>query len=66
MKLPPRYITILGILVAVGAIFLDASTVPYLTTLLGETAATKLAALGALIAAVGRALIPPSNAPEGE
>ncbi len=63
MKLPSRYITVVGLLVAVGAIFLDPATTPFLTTLLGEAAATKLAAFGALVASIGRALIPPSETP---
>ena len=63
MKLPPRYVTIFGLILAVTSIFLDPSTVPALTTVFGEAATTKLAAIGALIASLGRALIPPSEPP---
>lgn len=63
MKLPSRYVTVAGLVIAIGAIFVDPATVPFLTTLLGEHAATKLSAFGALLAAIGRALIPPSEPP---
>lgn len=63
MGLPSRWVTIVGLLVSVAAIFLDPTVTPVLTTILGEHAATKLAAIGALIAAIGRALIPPKEPP---
>ena len=65
MKLPSRYVTVFGLLVSVGAIFIDPATTPFLATLFGEHAATKVAAVGALIAALGRALIPPTDTPTG-
>jgi len=63
MKLPSRWITVLGLLLAITAAFTDPTVAPMLTTLLGENASAKLAAFGALIASIGRALIPPSDPP---
>lgn len=63
MKLPSRWVTVFGLVVAIAAIFVDPSVTPLVSTVLGEHAATKLAAIGALIAAVGRALIPPTEPP---
>jgi len=62
MKLPPRYVTIIGLVIAIVASLTDPALVPFLTTILGDQATAKIAALGALIAAVGRALFPPSAA----
>lgn len=61
MKLPSRWVTIAGLVIAITSLFLDPTVVPLLTTLLGANAAAKLAAIGALIASIGRALIPPSD-----
>lgn len=66
MKLPSRWVTVFGLVVAIAAIFVDPSVTPLVSTVLGEHAATKLAAIGALIAAVGRALIPPAEPPAGQ
>lgn len=63
MKLPSRWVTVSGLLIAVAAIFIDPATAPWLAALLGEAAAAKIAAAGALLAALGRALIPPSSPP---
>lgn len=61
MKLLPRYVTVVGVVVAVAAVLMDESLFPFLTQLFGTHAATKLAALGAIVAALGRALIPPTD-----
>ena len=63
MKLPPRYVTVLGILISVLAVFTHPDTIPTVAAMLGENPAAKLAAIGTLIAAMGRALIPPSEPP---
>ena len=65
MKLPPRWVTIVGLLLAVVSTLLDPQTLPVLTSVLGAAATTKLAAIGALLAAFGRALIapPPAETP---
>ncbi len=59
MKLP-KSVTALGLLMAVAAILVDPAHVPWLTTLLGAAATTKLAAVGALLSALGRALLAPA------
>lgn len=61
MKLLPRSVTISGLLLAVAAVIVDPASVPWLTELLGAAATTKLAAVGALISAMGRALVPPAS-----
>jgi hypothetical protein len=60
MKLLPRSVTVSGLLLAVAAVVIDPANVPWLTQLLGAAATTKVAAVGALIAAMGRALVPPA------
>lgn len=60
MKLLPRSVTVSGLLLALAAVVIDPANVPWLTEILGATAATKVAAVGALIAAMGRALVPPA------
>lgn len=66
MKLPSRYLTIIGVVVALSAVLLDSTFNAALIPLIGEQAATKVAALGAVIAAVGRALIPTQTELEGK
>jgi len=61
MKLPPRWLTVFGLLVAITAAVTDPSMVPFLAVVLGANASAKLAAFGALLAAVGRAIVPPSD-----
>lgn len=61
MKLLPRSVTISGLLLAVAAVVVDPASLPWLTELLGASATTKLAAVGALISAMGRALVPPAS-----
>lgn len=63
MKLPPRYVTWFGLILAIVASLTDPAVAPVLTTILGDHATAKLAAVGALIAALGRALIPPPEPP---
>jgi hypothetical protein len=65
MQIPllPRAVTVTGLVLAVAAVLVDPLSMPWLRELLGEHAATKLAAFGALIAALGRALVPPSPPP---
>ncbi len=67
MKLP-KGVTIVGLVLALAALFVDPASQPWLVTILGEHAATKLAAIGALLSALGRAVLapaptPPSDAP---
>lgn len=52
----PRSVTLAGLVLAVGAVIVDPANAPWMTALLGQTAATKLAAVGALLAAFGKAL----------
>lgn len=60
MKGLPRGVTAGGLLLALAAVVIDPANVPWLSQLLGTAAATKLAAIGALIAALGRALVTPA------
>lgn len=55
MKLP-KSVTILGVVLAVAAVVVDPVNAPWLTDLLGEQASAKLAAVGAMLAALGRAV----------
>ena len=55
MKLP-KSVTVAGLVLALAAVFVDPANTPWLTSLLGEHTATKLAAAGAILAALGRAL----------
>jgi hypothetical protein len=52
----PKGVTVFGVVLAVAAVLVDPATVPFLAQLLGEHAATKVAALGAVLSALGRAL----------
>ena len=63
MKLPSRWVTVVGLIIAGAAVLVDPASTPWLTALLGAAATTKLAAFGALISSIGRALIPPSAPP---
>jgi hypothetical protein len=56
LKSLPRSATALAAVVAIAAVLVDPATIPWLTQLLGEHAATKVAAIAALIASLGRAL----------
>lgn len=69
----PRGMTWAGLALAVSMVFVDPGTLPFVAELVGEHAAEKLGALGALVAALGRALaeprvivVPADDAPEGE
>lgn len=62
MKLP-KTVTAFGLLLAVAAVLVDPAAAPWLSELLGPTAATKIAAAGALFASIGRALFAPAPAP---
>jgi hypothetical protein len=64
MKLPPRYITIAGVVLSLVAVLLSPEYRDELSGLLGENATAKLAMVGTLLSAVGRALFPPSDAPK--
>lgn len=57
----PKSATLSGLVVALAAVLIDPASLPWLTHLLGEQAATKLAAVGALVAAFGRALTQPKT-----
>lgn len=59
----PKSATLAGLLIAVAAVLVDPATLPWLAQLLGEHAATKLAAVGALIASFGKALVTPPAPP---
>lgn len=68
MKLP-KSVTVAGLVLACAAVAVDPANAPWLTALLGANAAAKLAAVGALLSAVGRALFggaaaePPATPP---
>ena len=66
MKLPPRYLTVIGLVLAFSALLLDNTITSALAPLIGEDATTKLAALGTLLAAIGRAIIPTKTEQEGK
>lgn len=59
----PKSATIAGLSVAIAAVLVDPATMPWLAQLLGEHAATKLAAVGALVASFGKALVTPASPP---
>lgn len=63
MKAFPRSVTAGGLLLAIAAVVIDPANVPWMSQLLGAAAATKLAAVGALIAALGRTLVPATPEP---
>lgn len=53
----PKGLTIVGVLIAIAAVLIDPASAPFLEELIGQHAATKLAAVGALLAALGRAIL---------
>lgn len=55
MKLPKSF-TVLGLVIAIAAVLIDPVNQPWLVSLLGENAAAKLAAVGAILSAMGRAV----------
>jgi hypothetical protein len=55
MKLP-KSVTVLGVVLAVAAVVVDPVNAPWITDLLGAQASAKLAAVGAMLAALGRAI----------
>ena len=55
MKLP-KSVTLLGVVLAVAAVVVDPVNAPWITDLLGAQASAKLAAVGAMLAALGRAI----------
>jgi hypothetical protein len=55
----PKGVTLFGAVLAIAAVLVDPATIPFVAQLVGEHAATKVAALGAVIAALGRALQEP-------
>jgi hypothetical protein len=55
MKLP-KSVTVLGVVLALAAVVVDPVNAPWLTDLLGAQASAKLAAVGAMLAALGRAI----------
>lgn len=52
----PRGVTALGLLMALAAVLVDREVVALLAPIIGANAAAKLGALGALLAAFGRAV----------
>lgn len=55
-KVLPKGVTVFGVVLAVSTVFFDPAVIPFISTLVGDCAAEKLAALGALIASLGRAV----------
>jgi hypothetical protein len=55
MKLP-KSVTVLGVVMALAAVVIDPVNAPWITDLLGAQASAKLAAVGAMLAALGRAI----------
>ena len=53
----PRSVTFAGLLAALVGIFIDPTTAPALTTILGDDAGAKVSAAGAIIAALGRGVL---------
>lgn len=53
----PRSVTFAGLLAALVGIFVDPTTAPALTTILGDDAGAKVSAAGAIIAALGRGVL---------
>lgn len=53
----PKGVTVAGLLIAIGGLFIDPTTTPVIADLLGAHAGAKVAALGALLASLGRALM---------
>lgn len=62
----PKSVTVAGLVIAVASVFVDPANTPWLSALLGDHAATKLAAAGAIIASLGRALLAPAATPPAE
>jgi hypothetical protein len=67
----PKGVTVFGVVLAVSAVLVDPGTIPFLAQLLGDHAATKVAALGAVVSALGKALqdtptAPPAPKTDGE
>ena len=52
-----KAVSIFGLVVAVAAVFIDPSTQAALAAVFGAAAAAKIAAIGALIAALGKGLV---------
>ena len=52
----PRGVTALGLLMALAAVLMDREVVALLAPIIGANAAAKLGAVGALLAAFGRAI----------
>jgi len=63
LKLPPRALTIWGLVVVVFGTVTDPALVPLLTEFLGSRAMQIITVMGGLMAALGRALIPPPVIP---
>jgi len=62
LKLPPRALTVWGLVVVVFGTVTDPALVPLLTEFLGSRAMQIITVMGGLMAALGRALIPPAGA----
>lgn len=56
-RILPKGLTVFGVLVSISAVLFDPDTIPFIVTLVGEHAAAKIAAVGAIIAAFGKALL---------
>lgn len=62
----PKSVTLLGLVLALAAVFVDPANAPWLANLLGEHMATKLAAAGAILSAMGRALFASTPTPPAD
>lgn len=58
-----KAVTVAGLVIAIGAILVDPANAPWLTALLGANAAAKVGAVGAMLAALGKALFAESPPP---
>jgi hypothetical protein len=58
MRIPklPRWATVLAVVVSVASALVDPASAPLLVSVLGAHAAAKLAAIGAIVAGLGRSL----------
>jgi hypothetical protein len=52
-----KLITIIGVAIAIAAVFATPENSPSLTALLGEAAAAKIAAFGAVVSAIGGSIL---------
>jgi hypothetical protein len=56
MRFAGKSVTVIGLILAAAAWFMDPTSIPFVAEVFGEQAATKLAAIGAMVAGLGSAL----------